>query len=78
MSGFFSNESPLSLAQARAVAAGYQNVFIENLQPAGHFQIVIRDHRDHDSQLIWRNWNYEPDAYDALNSHLQSHGLKAS
>ncbi|HFZ8996386.1 TPA: DUF905 family protein [Citrobacter freundii] len=30
------------------------------------------------SQLIWRNWNYEPDAYDALNSHLQSHGLKAS
>ena len=78
MSDLFSSESPVTLAQARTVAAGYQNVFIENLQPAGHFQIVIRDHRDHDSQLVWRNWNYEPGANDALNSYLQSHGLKAS
>ncbi|END4451437.1 DUF905 family protein, partial [Escherichia coli] len=26
----------------------------------------------------WRNWNYESGANDALNSYLQSHGLKAS
>ncbi|ENC2068842.1 TPA: DUF905 family protein [Salmonella enterica] len=78
MSDLFSSESPVTLAQARTVAAGYQNVFIENLQPAGHFQIVIRDHCDHDSQLVWRNWNYESGANDALNSYLQSHGLKAS
>ena len=77
MSELFSNESPVPLDQARAVAASYQNVFIENLQPAGHFQIVIRDHRDHDSQLVWRNWNYESGANDELNSYLQSHGLKA-
>lgn len=78
MSELFSKESPVSLAQARVVAAGYQNVYIENLQPTGYFQIVIRDHRDNNRQLVWRNWNYEPGAYDALNSYLQSHGLRSN
>ncbi|HFV9914989.1 TPA: DUF905 family protein [Salmonella enterica subsp. diarizonae serovar 61:l,v:z35] len=65
------------MAQACVVAAGYQNVYIENLQATGHFQIVILDHRDNNRQLVWRNWNYEPGVYNALNSYLQSHDLRS-
>lgn len=77
MSAFFTEESPITLVQANAVTSHYKNAAVEDLQPAGHFRIVIRDHRFDDKRMMWRYWNFEPGAVAELNFRLKEDGIKA-
>jgi hypothetical protein len=58
-------------AQAEAIAAAYINISIEDDQGI-HFRLVIRDT---DDMLIWRDWNFAPDAGVMLNRYIVSHGI---
>ncbi|WP_193163256.1 DUF905 family protein [Enterobacter ludwigii] len=58
-------------AQAEAIAAAYTNVTIEDDQ-ATHFRLVIRDT---DGMLIWRDWNFAPEAGVMLNRYIVSDGI---
>lgn len=57
--------------QAEAVAAVYINIAIEDDQ-GSHFRLVIRDI---DNTLIWRDWNFAPNAGVMLNRYIASHGI---
>lgn len=61
-------------AQAEAVAAVYINIAIEDDQ-GSHFRLVIRDI---DNTLIWRDWNFAPNAGVMLNRYIASHGISVS
>ena len=58
-------------AQAEAIAAAYINISIEDDQGI-HFRLVIRDT---DDMLIWRDWNFAPDAGVMLNHYIVSDGI---
>ena len=60
--------------QAEAVAAVYINIAIEDDQ-GSHFRLVIRDI---DNTLIWRDWNFAPNAGVMLNRYIASHGISVS
>ncbi|MGE4843376.1 MULTISPECIES: DUF905 family protein [Buttiauxella] len=75
MSGLFTNNCPIPLNEATAVVAGYNNVFIEDKQPAGHFRIVIRTK---EGDMRWGYWNFEPGAALELNRYLTEDGIKAT
>ncbi|MBK0162388.1 DUF905 domain-containing protein [Klebsiella sp. S69] len=62
---------PFTRAQADAIAAKYTNVAIEDDQGT-HFRLVIRDT---DGMLIWRDWNFAPEAGVMLNRYIASHGI---
>lgn len=53
--------------QAEAVAAAYDNVAIEDGQRA-NFRLVVR-HRI-GGQMVWRAWNFEPEAGGGLNRYI--------
>ncbi|WP_254783051.1 DUF905 family protein [Enterobacter sp. NFIX58] len=60
--------------QAEAVAAVYINIAIEDDQ-GSHFRLVIRDI---DNTLIWRDWNFAPNAGVMLNRYIASHCISVS
>lgn len=57
--------------QAEAITRQYQNIAIEDDQGT-HFRLVVRDH----DEMIWRAWNFEPEAGDMLNRYIASHGIR--
>lgn len=62
---------PFTRAQAEAVAARYLNVTVED-DLGTHFRLVIRDSC---GLLIWRDWNFAPQAGVMLNRCLASDGI---
>ncbi|MGV2395841.1 DUF905 domain-containing protein [Klebsiella aerogenes] len=62
---------PFTRTQADAIAAKYTNVAIEDDQGT-HIRLVIRDT---DDMLIWRDWNFAPEAGVMLNRYIASHGI---
>jgi hypothetical protein len=64
-SGTFTRE------EAEKVVAAYNNVGIED-DHGTHFRVVVRVF----NQLIWRAWNFEPNAGEGLNQFIVSEGVK--
>ncbi|HCD1276005.1 DUF905 domain-containing protein [Citrobacter amalonaticus] len=65
---------PFTWAQAKAMAAHYLNVTVED-DLGTHFRLVIRDCR---GMLIWRDWNFAPQAGEMLNRYIISDGIPVS
>ncbi|WP_232777253.1 DUF905 family protein [Rahnella sp. AA] len=57
--------------QAEAVAAAYSNIAIEDDQGT-HFRLVLRVF----GQMIWRVWNFQPDAGADFNKFIVSNGVR--
>ncbi|MCA5931678.1 DUF905 domain-containing protein [Pectobacterium versatile] len=57
--------------QGEAVTAAYRNITIEDDQRS-HFRLVVRDP---EGRMVWRAWNFEPDAGAGLNPHIRQHGI---
>ncbi|WP_415999590.1 DUF905 family protein [Citrobacter portucalensis] len=64
-------DGPFTRAEAEATAVQYHNVNIEDDQGT-HFRLVIRAA---DGGLIWRDWNFAPEAGQGLNRFLASDGI---
>ncbi|MDK9354858.1 DUF905 domain-containing protein [Lelliottia sp. V106_10] len=64
-------DGPFTRAEAEAVAAQYQNVAIEDDQGT-HFRLIIRAI---DGTLVWRDWNFAPEAGLSLNRFIASNGI---
>lgn len=57
--------------QAEAVTRRYHNLCIEDDQGT-HFRLVVRDS---EGRMVWRAWNFEPDAGTALNRYIGQDGI---
>lgn len=64
-------DGPFTRAEANAVVACYQNLNIEDDQGT-HFRLVIRAA---DGGLIWRDWNFAPEAGQGLNRFIAGYGI---
>ena len=62
---------PFTREQASGIAAQYDNVAIEDDQDS-HFRLVVRDP---EGRMVWRAWNFEPDAGTALNRYIGQDGI---
>ncbi|HAV7829977.1 TPA: DUF905 domain-containing protein [Escherichia coli] len=58
---------PFTRRQAQAVTTAYSNITLEDDQ-GSHFRLVVRDT---EGRMLWRAWNFEPDAGEGLNQHQQ-------
>ena len=58
---------------ADGVVAFYTNVFIEDDQGT-HFRLVVR----REGEMIWRAWNFEPDAGAELTPYIRRYGIRRS
>ncbi|CNK48857.1 DUF905 domain-containing protein [Citrobacter braakii] len=73
-------ESPLlppgsfTRQQAEAIICWYHNVTIEDDQIT-HFRLVVRDD---DGGMVWRAWNFEPDAGAELTPYIRRYGIRRS
>ncbi|EOI6601649.1 DUF905 family protein, partial [Yersinia enterocolitica] len=52
----------------------YHNVTIEDDQTT-HFRLVVRDD---DGGMVWRAWNFEPDAGAELTPYIRRYGIRRS
>ncbi|WET16378.1 DUF905 domain-containing protein [Yersinia aleksiciae] len=57
--------------QAEAVTRRYHNIAIEDDQDC-HFRLVVRDP---EGRMVWRAWNFEPDAGTVLNRYIGQDGI---
>jgi len=57
--------------QAEAVESQYSNVAKEDDQGT-HFRLVIR----HERCMVWRAWDFEPDAGYWLNRYITRYGIR--
>ncbi|MGM8742148.1 DUF905 domain-containing protein [Enterobacter hormaechei subsp. xiangfangensis] len=62
---------PFTRQQAEYVTAAYQNIFFEDDQ-GSHFRLVLRDA---DGRMLWRDWNFEPEAGTGLNAYIRDYGI---
>jgi hypothetical protein len=57
-----------SRQQAETLIRLYRNITIEDDQ-GSHFRLVVRDT---EGRMVWRAWNFEPDAGEGLNRYIRS------
>ncbi|MFU0883326.1 DUF905 domain-containing protein [Kluyvera cryocrescens] len=62
---------PFTRQQAESVTEMYRNITIEDDQRT-HFRLVVR----HESCMVWRAWNFEPDAGVMLNRYITRYGIR--
>ena len=64
---------PFIRQQAEAITRRYHNIAIEDDQGT-HFRLVIRC----EGVMVWRAWNFEPEAGVMLNSYIARYGIRRS
>jgi len=64
-------DGPFTREQAQVVVAAYSNVTIEDDQMT-HFRVVVRV----DGEMVWRAWNFEPEAGVWLNRYIEKYGVR--
>ncbi|EEU9299989.1 DUF905 domain-containing protein [Escherichia coli] len=62
---------PFTRRQAQAVTTAYSNITLEDDQ-GSHFRLVVRDT---EGRMLWRAWNFEPDAGEGLNRYIRTSGI---
>ncbi|TGC19491.1 DUF905 domain-containing protein [Escherichia sp. E4385] len=73
-------ESPLlppgsfTRQQAEAIICWYHNVTVGDDHHT-HFRLVVCDD---DGCMVWRAWNFEPDAGAGLNPYIRRYGIRRS
>ena len=60
-----------SRQQAETLIRLYRNITIEDDQ-GSHFRLVVRDT---EGRMLWRAWNFEPDAGEGLNGYIRQYGI---
>ena len=63
---------PFTRQQAEAVTRWYHDIAIEDDQ-GSHFRLVVRDT---EGRMVWRAWNFEPDAGEGLNRYIRTSGIR--
>ena len=63
---------PFTRRHAQAVTTAYSNITLEDDQ-GSHFRLVVRDT---EGRMVWRAWNFEPDAAESLNRYIRTSGIR--